>query len=303
MRRERKSAVMLLSVIALTACANEATPPGPGPGTDIPVVDIGACLNEAGSQASAEPLGVDPLTQLKEPGVLNVGSDNDFPPFEVIEPGADLPTGFDVDLYTEVADRLELEARSTTTDFDGLFTQSIPDGTFDIGVSAITIKESRRATVDFTVPYFQADLSLAVNTAETPDITSIEDLAGLTIGVQNGTTGADCAAVLVEQGKAGEVKGYAGTGQAFQDLEAGRIAAIVNDAPASQGFIERGEDLAVVQIIRTNEQYGFAISKEKPDLRARIDEVLTEIMTDGRYAEIYEKWFHTAPPFDVPIAV
>jgi len=302
MLRPRMSAIAALSLLAISACAKDSATPNASPTpTEVPVVDIGECQTDAGTAANAEPLGVDYAEQLKEPGILNVGSDNAYPPFENIEPGADEPSGFDVDLYTEVADRLELEAKSTTTDFDGLFTQSIPDGTFDIGVSAITIKESRRETVDFSVPYFKADLSLAINTVETPDIAGIDDLAGLTIGAQKGTTGEDCANVLVEQGKAAEVKSYGDTAQAFQDLEAGRIAAIVNDAPASQGFIERADDLAVVQVIRTNERYGFAISKDKPDLRVKIDEVLTEIMTDGTYATIYEEWFGTQPPYDVPI--
>lgn len=304
MLRQRMSAIMALSLLVITGCAKDSGSPSasetPTP-TEIPVVDIGECQTDAGTTENTPATGADFSEQLKEPGVLHVGSDNAYPPFENIEPGADEPTGFDVDLYTEVATRLDLEAKSTTTDFDGLFTQSIPDGTFDVGVSAITIKAERRETVDFSIPYFKADLSLAVNVVETPEVATIDDLAGLTIGAQKGTTGEDCANILVEQGKAKEVKSYGDTAQAFQDLEAGRIAAIVNDAPASQGFIERAPDLKVVQIIRTNERYGFAISKDKPDLREKIDEVLTEIMTDGTYATIYEKWFGTQPPYEVPI--
>lgn len=286
----------------LLAACSSTSGGGSGNGEDIPTVQIGACVTDQGDQPPADPKGVDWATQLKEPGVLNVGSDNAYPPFEEIKPGADQPVGFDVDLYTEVAKRLELEPRSTTTDFDGLFTQSVPDGTFDIGVSAITIKESRKQTVDFTIPYFVADLSLAINAEETPDIEGIDDLAGLTIGAQQGTTGEDCAKFLVDEGKAADVKSYGDASLAFQDLEAGRIAAIVNDRPASQGFIEKNaEVLKVVQVIETSEQYGFAISKEKPDLREKINEVLRQIMTDGTYAAIYQEWFGTLPPFEVPL--
>jgi polar amino acid transport system substrate-binding protein len=291
--------------LALAACGKEETKPVASPSPkppQIPTVSIGGCQTAQGVRPAAEPKGVDYKTQLKEPGVLNVGSDNAYPPFEEIKPGARTPEGFDVDLYTEVAKRLGLTAKSTTTDFDGLFTQSIPNGTFDIGVSAITIKDTRRETVDFSVPYFAADLSLAVNVDKTPNLKGIDDLSGLTIGAQKGTTGEDCANVLVQTGRAKEVKSYADSGVAFQDLGAGRVAAIVNDRPASQGFIEKNASLRVVQVIETREQYGFAISREKPDLRVAIDEKLLQMMRDGSYAAIYQKWFGTLPPFVVPFS-
>lgn len=285
--------------LVLVACAEEKKAP-PKPET-IPTVAIGECVTNQGVQPPTAPKSVDFKTQLKEPGVLNVGSDNAFPPFEEIKPGATEPVGFDVDLYKEVAKRLGLTAKSTTTDFAGLFTQSIPRGTFDVGVSAITIKESRKQTVDFTVPYFRADLSLAVNAQKTPNIKTIDGLAGQTIGAQDGTTGADCADALVKLGKAKEVRKFKDAPQAFDDLVAGRLAAVVNDRPASEGIIKARPALKVVQVIETKEQYGFAISKDKPDLREAINQKLVEIMQDGTYARIYKAWFGTDPPFPVPI--
>lgn len=289
----------LLLTLTIGACATKTASNGDKP-VAIPRLRIDKCLTDQGAQPPAAAKGVDYKTQLKEAGVLNIGSDNAYPPFEEAKGGRFV--GFDVDLYTEVATRLGLSAKSTTTDFDALFTTSIPNGTYDIGVSAITIKESRKQSVDFTRPYFRADLSLAINTAKTPEIETVDDLAGKTIGVQKGTTGADCAAELVAQGKAKEIREYGDAQAAFQDLVAGRVAAIVNDQPASEGFVKKNAGLKVVQILETAEQYGFAISKEKPDLRVAIDDALGKIMADGTYARIYKIWFETAPPFDIPIA-
>lgn len=289
--------------LTLVSCASDKTPtPGASTPPKIPSVKIGECVTNQGTQAAAAPKGVDWKTQLKQAGTLNVGSDNAYPPFEEIPTGAKEPVGFDVDLYKEVAKRMGITAKSTTTDFDGLFTQSLPSGQFDIGVSAITIKEARKKSVDFTVPYFRADLSLAVNVQKTPNLTTIDGLTGLVIGAQAGTTGEDCAKALVAKGKGKEVKSYRDAQQAFQDLVAGRVAAVVNDQPASQGFIEKQPGiLKVVQILETQEQYGFAIGKAKPDLREEISKHLTAMMTDGTYATIYKTWFDTAPPFELPI--
>lgn len=300
----RAPALLSLLVLVLVACGDDAQPgasPTPTDQEAIPTVALGECQTSQGDVPPAEPTGENFNSQLRESGILHVGSDNDYPPFESIPAEGGEPQGFDVDLYAAVAERLQLEPRSTTTSFDALFTQSIPGGQFDIGVSAITITAERKQTVDFTIPYFEADLSLAVNVARTPEIATIEDLSGLTIGAQQGTTGETCANFLVEEGYAAEVKSFDTSTPMFQDLAAGRIAAVVNDRPASQGFIDQNPDLEVVQVIETREQYGFAISKEKPDLRVAINDALTEIMEDGTYAEIYEEWFDTPPPYEVPI--
>jgi ABC-type amino acid transport substrate-binding protein len=308
MKRSSLLAPAFLAVVALlsTACAKSTTggtPSASPSASQIPSVDIAKCETNQGSQTPAVPKGVDFKTQLKAPGVLSIGSDNDYPPFEEIKPGAKTPDGFDVDLYTEVAKRLGLTARSTTTNFDALFTSSIPTGKFDLGVSAITIKEERKHTVDFTIPYYRSDLSLAINVEKTPNLKSIDDLATATVGVQKGTTSETCAKYLQTQGKIKDVKSFDNTGQAFQDLLAGRVAAVINDRPASQGFIEKSpETLKVVQIIKTQEEYGFAVSKEHPDLRVAVNDALTKIMQDGTYATIYKKWFGTEPPFDVPLS-
>lgn len=304
MRKTQISAMMAVLALLVVACGDDGPSGTPSPdptATGPTTVSIDECQTPQGEQSPAEPKGVDFNMQLKEAGTLHIGSDNDFPPFEEIKPGEDKPVGFDVDLYQEIAKRLSLEAVSTTTGFDGLFTQSIPGNEFDLGVSAITIKEERKQTVDFTVPYFEADLSLVVNTEVTPEIKDIEDLAGATIGAQQGTTGEDCANFLVSKGLAAEVKSFDSASPMFQDLSTGGIAAVVNDRPASEGFVDKDPALAVVQVIETREQYGMAISKDKPDLRVAVNEALTEMMTDGTYATIYEKWFGTAPPFELPI--
>jgi arginine/lysine/histidine/glutamine transport system substrate-binding and permease protein len=294
------AAILLLGLFAVS-CASSKTQTTQPTASPTPTTSIGSCVNNIGTQSPAAPKGVDYKTQLKEQGVLNVGSDNAYPPFESIASGQKDPVGFDVDLYQEVAKRLGLTAKSTTTSFDGLFTSSIPTGTFDLGISAITIKESRKKTVDFTIPYFVANLSLAVDTAKNPNIKTIDNLSGLTIGVQSGTSGEDCGKALVAQGKAKEIKSYETATQAFDDLVAGRVVAVINDTPASVGIIANRAGLKVVQIIETNEKYGFAIGKNKPDLRAAVNKALTDMMKDGTFTSIYKTWFKTDPPFALPI--
>src|ERR1043166_2888068 len=98
MKRAARVGPILFVVLALvsSACA-KSTPKSSGSPTPsvspTPEVPIGQCETKQGTQEPTAPKGVDYKTQLKDPGVLNVGSDNDFPPFEEIKPGAKTPDG------------------------------------------------------------------------------------------------------------------------------------------------------------------------------------------------------------------
>jgi ABC-type amino acid transport substrate-binding protein len=289
-------------VLVAGGCQRQTQPPARQDDTgQAKTISIGECVTSPDQTiAAAAPQGVDFKTQLKTPGTLTFGSDIAFPPFEEVNPQTNEPEGFDIDLGTEVAKRLGLEAEFINTGFDALFTQSLPQGQFDVGMSAITVKAERQNSVDFTIPYFKADLSLAAAREDGPS--SIEDLEGELIGAQAGTTGEDCANVIKDQVGATEVRTFETALQAFDDLGAGRLAGVINDLPSSNQIVEERPKLRVVQAIDTKEVYAIAIGKQKPDLRVAINDALKEIFSDGTFAEIYMKWFEVEPPFDLPPA-
>lgn len=267
------SMVAALMLVA-TACAeDEPAPPkaGPSPTEEQPQV-----------------------TTIKE-GVLSVGSCLDFPPFESVEGGDEV--GFDVDLSEEIATRLGLTVEWVRADFDTIFT-AVASDQFDMVAAASTITDEREEVVDFSDPYYNSRQSLVVNTAETPDITSQADLGeGHIVGVQKGTTGAGYAKDnLVPQGV--ELKTFQAAPDAFRDLEAGAITAVVNDEPSSAEIIKDLTDLELVEPIDTDERYGFAFSPNNPELREAANGALAEIIADGTYATIFETYFPgvEAPP-------
>ena len=106
-----------------------------------------------------------------EAGVLTIGSDIPYAPFEDFD-AAGMPIGFDVELMNEVANRLGLEPVWRDTDFDTIFTQ-LAQGNFDVVASATTITADRELMVNFTNPYFNANQALTININETPDITTL----------------------------------------------------------------------------------------------------------------------------------
>jgi polar amino acid transport system substrate-binding protein len=283
-KRTRVWLAALIAVFALivAACAsNEDEGPTAGTGTT------------GGTTGATGATGIPTFTTIEE-GKLTVGSCLDYPPFESVKGGVE--TGFDVDITNEIASRLGLEVEWVKADFDTIFT-AVAGDQFDMVAAASTITDEREQVVDFSVPYYNALQSLSVNTQETPDITSTDQLGdGDVVGVQKGTTGKIWAEEnLVPQGV--EIKSFTSSTDSFRDLEAGNIVGVINDKTASVEIVKGLPSLEVVQDIETNEHYGLAFSPSNPDLREAVNAVFAQMVADGTYATIYGKYF---PPDSLP---
>jgi ABC-type amino acid transport substrate-binding protein len=250
-----------------------------------------ACAEEP-APVGTSPAG--PAFSTLNEGVLQVGSCLDYKPFEYIEGGDE--KGFDVDLSEAIAQELGLEVEWVRTDFDTIFT-AVSANQFDMVAAASTITEERDQVVDFSDPYYNARQSLAVNTGETPEIASTDDIGeGHVIGVQKGTTGRGWAKENLES-QGAQIKTFTSITDAFRDLEAGRIDGIVNDEPSSLEIVKDLTGLEVVEAIDTGEHYGLAFSPDNPELRDAVNEALATLIEDGRYAEIFGQYF---PGVEVP---
>ena len=260
----------------------------------LPLLLLAACGDRTeDSEPSGQPSGTEaPEFTTLEEGILRVGSCLDYKPFEFVKNGDEM--GFDIDLTEEIASRMDLEVEWVTTSFDGIFT-AVAAQQFDMVAAAATIKEKRLNTADFSDPYFNSRQGFAVNTDETPDITSVDDLKeGDVVGAQKGTTGLDYVNEnLVPKGI--DVKTFDTAPDAFTDLEAGNIIGVVNDEGSSLAEAESRPGLEVVEAIDTEEKYGFAFSKKTPELTAAVNVVLAEVIADGTYADIFKKWFPDLP--------
>jgi polar amino acid transport system substrate-binding protein len=235
-------------------------------------------------------------------GRLIVGSEIPYSKFE-FEKGGNL-TGFDVELVSEIASRIGLEHDPNSdwisTDFTTIFQQLQGGANFDIIVAAVTgyapadspaAKDvaDREKLVDFTIPYYPSLQSLTVNTSETPDIKSVDDLPeGARVGVQAGTTGASYAQ---ENLTGAELAEFAKSPPMYQQLLAGQLVAVFNDLPTSLGEIEGKEGLEVVEQVDTEEEYAIAVAKDNTALKDAIDGALQEMFEDGTYVEIFQKYF------------
>jgi polar amino acid transport system substrate-binding protein len=272
----RTWALMIAALLALVFAA------GCGGDDD----DSGAEGTEAADTGTGATEGLPDFSTVED-GILTVGSDIPFPPFEFRE-GTEL-TGFDVDLMEEIATRLELDdVRWVDTSFDTIFTQ-LAGGRFDAVASATTITEERSQIVSFTDPYYLAQQALTVNTAETPDLTSVDGLgSGDVVAVQQGTTGEIWARDNVPEGV--QIRSFPEAPDTYTALEAGNVTAVIFDEPSALSEAQRREDLEVVATLDTGERYGFPVNPENEELLEAMNTVLAEMIEDGTYAEIYSAY-------------
>jgi ABC-type amino acid transport substrate-binding protein len=287
-------AVTAALLVVGSGCRSEPSPTVQAPPnpTSAPATTLAGCVVDQGPAAPTNATGGD--YNSVQPGVLVAGSVPNLPPFETVQHGQ--PLGFDVDLMAEVARRLGLTLEVQTETPQSLLTD-VASGRTDLAISALSIRADRRGTVDFTDPYFSDDLALTMGVEQSRGFSGIGALAGKAVGVAAGSFGETCArTVLQPQAKLGSVVPYTDTSKAFTDLAVGRLGAVLADVPTADRLIQAVPGLQMVQIYRTNDRYGIAVSKSNPNLRAVINRTLADMRRDGTYDVLFKRWFQVPPP-------
>jgi polar amino acid transport system substrate-binding protein len=263
---------LVLGLVALLATAMIAA----GCGDDDDDDDGGE------TAAAGEDLG------LISEGTLTVGTDTPFPPFEIGQPPN--ISGYDIDVMNAVAEDLGLTAEYTDTGFGTIF-RDTAQGQFDTAAAASTITAGRENVVDFTDPYYEAQQALLV--PEDSDIASVDDLGGVIVGAQDGTTGETYAN---DETDAGEVRGFPEGPNAISALQTGQVEAVIIDQPVAVDAVEKQGGLEIVEEIQTDELYGFAIAPDNDALREAMNEALATLKEDGTITDLYAEYFGGAEP-------
>ncbi|MDO5534139.1 MAG: transporter substrate-binding domain-containing protein [Propionibacteriaceae bacterium] len=257
------------TALSLAACANNSATPAP-----------------AGTAADGGPA-------LITEGKLTVCTHLAFKPFQFKDDSGEI-VGYDVDLMDLVADELGVEQEIVDISFDQITSGSVfAAKRCDAGAAAITITDERAQSATFSDPYFDSTLALLVPADS--GITKAEDLSGKQIAVQTDTTGQSWA----DENAA--TYGY--TTRIFDDMPTasnsvlgGVTAATINDNGVLYDFAKDNPTLTVVQEFETGEQYGFNVGNDNKALAEKINEVLAAAREDGRFNDIYKKWFGVDAP-------
>ena len=220
----------------------------------------------------------------KNEGVLRVGTNAEFPPFEYIGDDGQ-PDGFDVALIKAIGEKLGYEVVIENMEFASLIGAI---GTkIDVAIAGMTIDEERLQSVSFSDPYYDAIQYVIV--PEGSAIETAEDLKNKKIGVQLGTTG-DSAVEEIEGATAVQYnKGV----DAVNDLLNGRVECVIIDKNPALVFESEYEGIVALpgdQFDFAVEQYAIAIPKGDAELATKINKALKELKEDGTYNALVEQY-------------
>lgn len=228
---------------------------------------------------------IDTLAKIEATGILRVGTDATYPPFETNNPESGQLEGFDIELMTEICKEIGVKPEFIVTPFDGII-PGLLEHKYDVIISAMTITPARARTVTFSDPYYWASQSIAVRSNE-KRITGKDDLRGCRIGAQLGTTGEMVAKRIPDA----EVISFDNIGAAFIDLANGNLDAVINDRPTTERIIAIKGGAKIVGEPLTSERYGIAVRTDDTKLLMKINSNLSIMEVSSRLQTIKDKWF------------
>jgi L-cystine transport system substrate-binding protein len=227
----------------------------------------------------------DLYSQIKSKGVITVGTEGTYAPFDYHDPSGKL-VGFDIDIMNEVAHRLGVKAQYVETPWDGMFA-GLNAKRFDVIADEVGILPDRQKQYDFSTPYIASHAVLIVR-QDNNTIHSFADLKGKNAG-QSLTS--NLTAIARQNGA--NIVATQGFNEAIDLLKSGRIDATVNDG-LSFLDLKKHQPNVPLKVVATWPQAaenGFMFRKGNQDLVQAVDKALADMKKDGTYLKISEKWF------------
>jgi ABC-type amino acid transport substrate-binding protein len=223
--------------------------------------------------------------RLQQGEALRVAMDPSFPPFDTVDETGQV-AGFDVDLAREIGQRLGVSVTFTAIAFDGL-ADAVIAGKVDAVISAFPLDERLTEDVRYSQPYFEAGLVMMTRAGS--EIASPEQLTNATVAVEWGGQGDAWA----RERKLPDILRTETPDEALNAVLAGRADAAIVDAVSAALFAQPGLTTHTPPLV--SDPYVIVLPKQAPKLADAVDEALSEILEDGTWAALADKYFPNPP--------
>ena len=225
-------------------------------------------------------------------GSVSVASDATYPPMESIAPGTTTIIGMDPDLGSAIGAVLGIKFNFQNVTFNKILL-GLKAGQYDLGMSSFTDTKERQQTVDF-VDYFKAGTSFVVRSDSSLNLTSLDQICGMTVAVESGTTEQSDASGQSKKctaagKKAVTVLAYPTQTQANLTLTAGRAQVMMADTPVAAYQVKLSNGKFKLEGAYGVAPYGIAIPKNIGMAKPIMD-AINKLIAAGVYQRIMAKW-------------
>ena len=251
---------------------------------------LAGCGGGGGQKPNAQP---QQPPKKEEAKAIVLGLDDNFPPMGFVDDKNKI-VGFDIDLATEAAKRLNTKVEFKPIDWASKEAE-LKSGRVDMLWNGLDITEKRKENILFSDPYMNNRFIIFRTAGKNADIKDEASLAGKIVATQSGggtiEEYLDGKPELTKSFK--EFKKYQDYISAFMDLENGRIDAVVCDEIIGRYYMSKHPKKieAVDVTVGPSAQFGVGFRKDDKALRDKVQKVLDEMRKDGTMAKISEKWF------------
>lgn len=215
-----------------------------------------------------------------------ISSDSSFAPF-VFQNDQSKYTGIDMELIKAIAKDQGFTLEISNPGFDAAVSD-VQNGNADGMIAGMTVTDARKATFDFSDPYYTTNSILAVQ--DNSKISSYEDLKGKTVGVKNGTA----SQTFLEENKSKygyKIKTFSDGASMYDSLNSGSVAAIMDDEPVIKYAIKQGRKFKTPIEGTPSGQIAFAVQKDSnPELIEMFNNGLANLKESGEYQKILDKY-------------
>lgn len=253
----------------------------------VGLVTVLAAGCTAGKKAeTSEDISLQKITDKKE---LVLGLDDSFPPMGYKDENNNV-VGFDIDVATEVCQRLGVSLKIQPIDWDAK-EQELNTGNIDCIWNGLSYNEERDKAMQLSEPYMK-NRQLAVVLADSP-VNALTDLAGKTVVVQTGSTASEAVGRDPEFEKSlGDFVKVSDNVQAMMDLKIAGSDAVVMDEVVARFYTEKEEGVyRILEEALADENYVIGFRKKDTALCEEVNKTLKAMAADGSLKTIAEKWF------------
>ena len=230
----------------------------------------------------------DSYQKILDKGQLIMGLDDSFPPMGYRDEDGNI-VGFDVDVATEVCNRMGVELVLQPISWSAKVME-LNSGNIDCIWNGFTITEELQEQITFSEPYLSNTQVIVVRGDS--DIQTLDDLAGKSLGVQAGSSAVAALDENPDFRDSVTVNEFSDNMTAMLDLENGGLDAVLVDViVAGYYFSQHDSDLRQLDESLASEEYGVGFRKDDLSLVENVNRILNEMAEDGTLAEISTKWF------------